>query len=361
VNAATGDDGNTGRSEDKAYKTVEKAVEMAKMGVVKTITIIGPIDGFKIEKTGPDEILITGKPDAGEAEKAVINGQVRLGDNAPVKFTYVTIENPRGAGVYGYYQKSKVTLGQNTVIQNSGSQGYSANYAVYVDGEVVLTDNAMITGSHYVGIGARTVIMTDDSSITYSRGGGAGIDLSSFSDSGAKCTLSGNAKISNNRAGGIGGRSGTVTISGNAEISNNTTTKSGGGVDVSKLVMNGGRIINNSAEKEGGGVWCYELEMTGGEISGNRAPRGGGIYNDTSNPRSISGGVISGNKAEYGAGVFVTDKGSFTLSGGSITGNEAEFVGGGIYVDSGVKYTATGGSVTGNTAGDGDGHDVFTK
>jgi hypothetical protein len=320
-----------------------KALEAAKMGVVKTITIIGPIGEFRVAGTGPDEILITGKPDAGAAEKAVINGKVTVW--TPVKFTYVTIENPDGYGIDIDASSFKVTLGRNTVIQNCGS-------GVGGRGTVVLTDNAVITRCKRNGIwGERdiTVIMADDSSITHNN-----IGISIYED----CTLSGNAKISNNRAGGI--VASTVTISENAEISNNTTNESGGGIRVSKLVMNGGRIINNAAKKYGGGVYCDTIEMTGGEISGNQAPRGGGIYCRQGN-NVISGGAISGNKAEYGAGVFVKNNASFTLSGGNITGNEAEFVGGGIYVDSGVKYTTTGGSVTGNTAGDDVGHDVFTK
>jgi predicted outer membrane repeat protein len=355
VNAATGDDGNNGRSEDKPFKTMAKAVEAAKMGAVKTITIIGPVGGFEIAGTGPDETLITGKPDAGEAEKAVINGRVLVRGNAPVKFTYVTIENRIGQGTddrHGVYAMSKVTLGQNTVIQNCAATGvWGSDRGGKIS--VLLTDNAVITRCKENGIGGYvTVIMTDYSSITHNNTGIRGED----------CTLSGNAKISNNRAGGIAASSSTITISENAEISNNTTNESGGGVFVGKLVMNGGRITNNAAKKYGGGVRCDSIEMTGGEISGNQAPRGGGIYCG-SNASVVSGGAISGNKAEYGAGVFVanTNKASFTLSGGSITGNEAEFVGGGIYVDSGVKYTATGGSVTGNTAGDDVGHDVFTK
>jgi predicted outer membrane repeat protein len=362
---------------------MEKALEMAKMGVVKTITVIGAIGGFSADSLGNDEILITGKPDASQAEKAKINGEVNV-ERSNISFAYITIENQGGDGIYsGYY--SKITLGQDAVVQNcERGVGYGP--------ELLLTHNAMITGCTEDGVNtsSASVTMTDDSSITNC--GGYGIRAGSRG-----VLLSGNAKISGNKRGGVrdGGRGygGTLTLSDNAEISNNTNTDDyseagGGGVRVVKLVMNGGRIINNTAKSNGGGVYIEDememngglisnntatgqgggvyvgsrvetLKITGGEISGNRAERGGGVYAYRST--SVSGGTISGNKAEYGAGVYVRTYSSFTLTGGSISGNEAEFVGGGVYVESDSKYTATGGTVENNTAGDGVGNDVFNQ
>jgi hypothetical protein len=358
VNAVAGDDGNDGRSENQAFKTMDKALEAAKMEAVKTIAIIGPIDGFEARGTGQDEILIIGKPDAGETEKAVINGEVNIGGGVSVKFTYVTIENSNGMGISN---NGKVTLGQNTVIQNCKYNGINS-----MGGSISLTDNAMITGCDRGISGEGTIVVTDDASVTHNNIGIYYYGSRSFS-----WMLSGNARISNNLDGGIiwvdnGNPTGTVTISGNAEISNNTATRTGagGGVFVRNLNMNGGRIVNNTAEGLGGGVYCYSMKMTGGEISGNQASRGGGIYiNVTYGDSVISGGAISGNRAEYGAGIFLekTFAYTFTLSGGSITDNEAELAGGGIYAESGVIYTATGGTVTGNTAGNNVGHNVFNQ
>jgi hypothetical protein len=405
VNAVTGNDANNGRSEDRAYKTMDKALEMAKMGVVKTITVIGAIDGFRTGDVGKDEILITGKPDASQAEKAKINGAVSVGSNSNISFAYITIENQEGYGIHG----GNVTLGQDVVVQNCKTGVYEVN--------LFLTHNAMITGCTEYGVGwADSVTMTDDSSIT-----NCGIGITSSRST--LLLLSDNAKISGNEMGGVRGDSTTLTLSDNAEISNNgalgeeslddvtnggdmyinklvmnvgwiidntTTAKgggvyyrpltvegsaetgsrtNGGGVNVRILVMNGGRIINNTATGNGGGVYCRRLEMTGGEISGNRAVKGGGVFvaGYSDDESVLSGGTISGNKAEYGAGVYIgkqdgqSSSAPFTLSGGSISGNEAEFVGGGVYVESGGKYTATGGTVENNTAGDGAGHDVFNQ
>jgi predicted outer membrane repeat protein len=370
VNAKTGDDSNNGRSEDAPFKTMAKALESAKMGVVKTITIIGEVAGFAGIDVGTDEILITGKPDAVEADKAKITDYFGLaGENSAYKFTYITIENQRDSGISAS-RKQKITLGKDVIIQNCSGGGiwHSGN----AGGQVIITDNAIITGCKEAGVSSFVpVIMTDNASVTNNT-----VGISSFyrGSSYFTLTMSGNAKISGNQNGGVrgidnGSPKGTVTISENAEISNNATVStgrdirdfqmSGGGVFVDNLVMNGGRIINNTAKKYGGGIYISgELKITGGEISGNHAERGGGVYSGRIN---MSGGIISANKAEYGAGFFVEARRSFNMSGGSITDNEAEFVGGGVYVEKDAKYTTSGGSVTGNVAGDGDGNDVFNQ
>jgi hypothetical protein len=372
VNATTGNDDNNGRREETPFKTLEKAIESAKMGVVRTITIIGSVngDGFRIERTGSDEITITGKPNANETEKArIINGLV-IGDlydtstGVNIRFSHITIEgspldgyvNTSGTGIILF--KAKVTLGLDAVIQNCANSGILGNTEGRITSSVILTDNAIIRDCVSYGIyGVNSVIMTGNSSIiNTSRGRGM-----SWGD----LTMSGNSKISGNKGGGIS--AGTVTISENAEVSNNNIPRSpgnmgiGGGIRANNLVMRGGRIINNVARDYGGGVYSSKVEITGGEISGNQAERGGGVYIDDN--CTMSGGVISGNKAEYGAGVYYgSDARSFNQSGGRITGNEAEFVGGGIYISFNRQtYTNTGGTVDGNTAGDGVGNDVFNR
>jgi predicted outer membrane repeat protein len=362
VNGVTGDDANNnGRSEETPFKTVTKAVEMAKMGVIKTITIIGRIsstDEIRISDAGSDEILITGKPDAGENEKASTNGKFSISDSK-VRFTHITIEaqiNVRGT----------VTLGAGVVVQTNNGDG-----AVYVgSGSLTITDDAVITGNksgggiYRDGNGSVLLIMTGNSKIT--NNAGRGIYYSSYNKS--SITMSDNAEISGNANGGVYLDSdSTLTMSGNAKISGNTTTENGGGVYLggdSTLTMSGNaEISGNTATKNGGGVYFQgEIKLDGGKITNNSAKnRGGGIYMGNSGTMSMSKGEISGNKAEYGAGVFVVEKQKFTMSGGTITANEAEFVGGGVYVSTGATYTASGGTVTGNTAGDGAGHDVFRQ
>jgi len=372
VNATNGDDVNNGRSEERAFKTMNKALESAKMGIVKTITIIGTVSGFRIENMGSDEITITGKPDASEADKAKINtsrDSVVVGGDTVVKLMYVTIE-----GRTGIYSNGNVTLARNTVIQNC-ERGFDSRFARQ-RASTVLSDNAMITGCSDYGIIGVTVIMRDDSCITNNR-----IGFMSFSYE-SSLTMSGNAKISNNREGGVRcidnySPVGILTMSENAEISNNNTsttidgydwtTTNGGGVYVKNLVMNGGRIINNTAKGNGGGVYVERGTLSGNaRISDNTANMGGGVYLQgySDSPITMEGGEISGNKAEYGAGVFI-ESGTLNHKGGTITGNEAEFIGGGVYVGKNqyypVTYTAGGGRVTGNTSGDMGDDNIFRQ
>ena len=89
-----GDDNNDGRSEETPYKTLEKAVEMANNGAIKTITVIGTINYSKSwivisNRSNTDEILITGKPGANNAEKAVMQG---ISVDGRFSFTHIALQ-----------------------------------------------------------------------------------------------------------------------------------------------------------------------------------------------------------------------------------------------------------------------------
>ncbi|MDR1904089.1 MAG: hypothetical protein LBQ88_17600 [Treponema sp.] len=325
---ADGDDNNNGRSEAAPFKTLEKAAEMAKMGVIKTITVIGPLEGGSVQAAGNDEILITGKPDAGDAEKAVINKTVSISD-AKVRFTHIRFEGRMSIS-------GTVTLGEGVVVTGSSSDGLVS----WWDGSLTMTGDAHITGNTkgpgISGDDRGTVIMNGNAKIT----GNAGAGIYNV----RVVTMSDKAEISGNKGRGITGAAGasgasTITLSGNASITGNTAER-GGGVYVG---YRGTLTLSGNAS-----------------ITGNTAKQGGGVYVKTGQA-SMEGGTISGNKAEYGAGVYVPKDRIFTLKKGTITGNEAEFVGGGVYVEAGGTYNAQGGSVTGNTAGDGDGENVFRQ
>jgi predicted outer membrane repeat protein len=384
--SAKGDDNNNGRSETTPYKTLGKAVEAANAGVIKTITVIGTtIDGGGVYQSGADEILITGKADASEAERAVISGAVYV--KGKVRFTHIRLGSINGDND----NWTIVTLGVGVVVTNlNPDQKYwrTGLGGVNSIGTLIMTDDATITDCKWGGVViGRTVTMSDNASIT--NNGGTGIDATTV-------TLSGNASITNNGDRGISGRSdaSTVTMSGNTKVSNNkgigvycsTLTMSenteisrnvnastdyynrdGGGAYVWSLTMSGNaKIINNSTKGNGGGVFLnnnyystISISVSGNAlISGNTAKNGGGIYL-SSRTYTMEGGEISGNKAENGAGVYVSG-GTFNHKGGTVSGNTAEYVGGGVYVKSGATYTAGGGTVSGNTAGDG-GDDLFKQ
>lgn len=321
VSAQGDDNNNNGRSETTPYKTLMKAVEAANAGVIKTITILGTIydTGIKIEQSGADEILITGKPDASEAEKAVISMGLEVGGK--FRFTHIQL-----ASITRTYRSATVTLGAGAVVTNGGRWGGVSGVAT-----LIMTDDATITGCNNGGVsGCSDVNMSGNASIT--NNGGRGIDSYDV-------TMSGHAKVSGNK--GTGVICNTLRMSGNAEISGN---------------------VNTSGNGDGGGAFVKGNSTISGNarIGGNTAKNGGGIYFDKRGATlTIEGGEISNNKAEYGAGVYIGN-GTFTHKGGTVTGNTAEFVGGGVYVKSGATYTAGGGKVSINTAGDG-GDDVFKQ
>jgi hypothetical protein len=359
---ADGNDNNNGRSEDAPFETLEKAIEMASAGAIKTITVIGTFERVSISrKTGSSEIIITGKSNVlGEEEKAVFGG-CGINGNGKIHFKRIQLSGLRISG------NPTVTLGEGSIVTGGGisiSIGDGSRGAV-----LNMVDNSIITGCANNGITAyeATINMSGDSKI--SNNGGAGIFIdNNWTGNGGTVILSGNALIDNNSGRGIEFESsgnyhqdGNLTMSGNATISNNKTSENGGGVFLQNgpIVISENAVIkNNTSGGSGGGIFG-NVTLKGGKISGNTAKRGGGIFSYKLS--EMSGGEISENKAEYGAGIAVIGGGTFNFTGGRITKNEAEFVGGGIYVLSEGKYNVKGGSVTGNTAGDGEGHDVFKQ
>jgi predicted outer membrane repeat protein len=345
--SAQGDDNNNGRSETTPYKTLRKAVEAANAGVIKTITVIGTIDRGDVSQSGADEILVTGKPDASGAERAVISGSISV--RGKVRFTHIRL-----GSISNFSSEGTVTLGAGVVVTNPNGSGVGGVSTL------IMTDDATITGCKEEGVSSGSVTMSGNASIT--NNGKAGID-----NGYSTVTMSGSAKVSDNK--GTGVNCNTLTMSENAEISGNVNAATsgntdGGGARVNRLTMSGdAKIINNTARGNGGGVYVSGTSAISGNalISGNTARNGGGIYfrvSSSSDILTMEGGEISGNKAEYGAGVYVN--GTFNHKGGTVTGNTAEYVGGGVYVSSGRTYTAGGGTVSGNEAGDG-GENIFRQ
>ncbi|GHV89758.1 hypothetical protein AGMMS50268_02610 [Spirochaetia bacterium] len=324
--SATGDDNNNGRSEAAPFRTLDKAVEAAKAGVIKTITVIGTIeDSFttthgkifnklEIRNTGTDEILITGKPDASEAEKAVFNSPVSI-YNAKIRFTHIEM---KVGGRELYFSNTEVTMGRGAV---------ATSISLDRESSLIMTDNASVTGGLGIALNG-SLTMTDNASVTGNNRNGINVSER------AVFIMRDNAIITNNKEKGVSGQ-GDITLSGNAQISNNG--KSG-------IEGRGKVILSDNAEISSNGG--NGLIVTGGTVtvSGNvkiNGNKGAGVYLERGT-LNMNGGTITGNKAEYGAGVYL-EKGTFSFTGGSITGNEAEFVGGGVYVKSGATYTAGGG------------------
>jgi hypothetical protein len=376
VRADGNDNANDGLSEKSPFRTLQKAINMARVGTVRTITVIGTVRAGRYEKwindyqasienAGSAEILITGKPTASANEKAVISDEIIV-VNSKVRFTHVQITDKNGptVGALGIRGKSAVvTLGAGALITNC------ANYGVVWNDKCTLnmTDNATISnnGGGVFG-GDSTLNMMDNAVISdnTSKGMGGGVRLN---DQGT-INMTDNAAISGNTAesgGGVCIWSGTINMTDNAVISGNTaigTGCEGGGVFVSEGTINmtdNAVISGNTSKNSGGGVCVYHGDgiIKGGKITGNTANLNGGGVIISDGGCMIENVEISGNKAEYGAGAYIMGA-DLMVSGGKITGNEAKY-GGGVYVKTGATYTANSVSVIGNKAIGG--NDVFRQ
>lgn len=346
VSANGDDENNNGRSEEAPFKTLAKAIEMASKGAVKTITVLGTLYGedergpinqsnyvFVVSFSGSQELLITGKSDVSDEERAILSGSrhantivgVFLGSDAKVKFENIEIS--------GCISGGGMNVSSGTVSLGTG---------------VKITHNK---GQYYAGgllVGRNAIVTLDGAEISENNSG---------RDFGGGVVVEGGRFIMNN---GI--------ITNNIDIG--TGSRCGGGgiwLGGGTLEIKGGIISGNTARR-GGGVFIAggSFTMTGGEIIGNKAKEGGGICNYGNNC-SITNGTIRANNAEYGAGIYVGKNANFgnkptiTVSAGTITENSADFVGGGIYVATGATLTQTGGTVRNNSAGDGEGENIFRQ
>jgi hypothetical protein len=419
--SARGNDRNDGKTEAAAFKTLTKAVQATKTGAIKTITVIGIVNGTALNEgeikandylisDGFNELLITGKAGATGKDKAVING--RLGTSGSVRFTHITI-----TGMYHHllYSSGTLKLGAGAVITGSSWKGLvsMAGGSVYMEGDakiignkagpgiasedgfetrpnIYMSGNARISGNNGAGImEAYTVYMADEAEISNNMNGGIwnadSVTLSGnariFKNSGdvaggillypgsGSVTLLDNAAITGNKVRGTKASGGVtariVTLAGNAIISNNTAQGSGGGIRAYSVTLSGySQVVGNISGSSGGGIWTEKLAILGNAvITGNTAKRGGGafVYGES----SMTGGVCTDNRAEYGAGLFIGtgpsyyQKGSFVLNGGSVLNNQAELAGGGVCVESGAVYNIQSGVLRGNRAGGGKGADIF--
>jgi len=283
---ANGNDANNGTSENTPFKTLAKAVEAASKSAVKKITVIGKLGDVSVEikDSGETEILITGKQNPSEQEKAVISAAkdkngLRIVGKSNIRFEYITFTDSTWSMI------------------------------VIVDGPVVtFTDGVIVTGN--------------------SAGQGAGLHIKK-----STVRLTGNAQIINNLADSGGGififDNSTLIVEGNALIaSNKAGQRNGGGLNVqdSKITIQGNvRIIDNVAAQTGGGI------NLAGE-NGSTAVIGGNV-------------IISGNKAVQGGGVVIWDDCSVTVADNArISGNTA--ISGGDVQLAGGSLIRNGGTVT---------------
>jgi uncharacterized protein YceK len=242
--SANGDDSNDGTAQTSSFKTLAKAIAAATGSDIKTITIVGILDGgfMNIQNSGTAEICITGKPNATEAEKAILNEtRIVVKDNSTIRFENIVFTN--GDTVLVLTTGAQVTLGTGTVI--SGNESSEGGIVHLYDGTLIMQDNALIAHN----------------TSTYMGRGGVVIEGGSF-------TMGDTASITDNLGwigGGVGvSDGGTFTMNGGS-ITDNTT------------------IFGQTGPSHGGGVFVSTtgvFNQNGGTITGNKAER----YDDDGNP-----------------------------------------------------------------------------
>jgi hypothetical protein len=286
--SASGRDGNDGRTEATAFKTLERAVSYlttSALGDKYAVVVIGTLnqrseggddeeDAFVIISLYGDSFLITGIPNAPSGTKAVISA-------AGTDKRAVFVSSNRSGGAFRFEH-----------IEISGSK--NRGLVVSLETEATLGDGAVVRNN--TGGGVAVVEPKDEVKDSYAPGhliieGG----------------IIENNKISGQEAG----------------------TGTGAGVYVGgKLTMKWGAVRNNTAIGEyssGGGILFngnYKSVISGGEISGNVAQFGGGISVFGEATVTMSGGTVSGNTG-VGSGVAVSEGSVFNQNGGTVSGNKA--------------------------------------
>jgi hypothetical protein len=339
--SARGGDNNDGRSEEGAYKTLGKAFSTAARGEVKTITVVGRVDGCAVKDVG--EMTLIGK-----GEGAGIGAMELFGGST------VRIERLAVSGRVSITGGAVVTLGEGVKV----SGAYGDGVIMKGGGRLVLEKDAEISNCGGVGIyfEGGEIILKDNAVVSNCRGGVSGSGV---------LTMAGEAKIVKNiklnyEGGGDGGgvylESGVFDMSGNAIVEGNAVRDDGGGVyirDGSFVMRDNAAVTGNAARRSGGGVYItYPKKLNlfmmqdNAAVSRNEAQNGGGVlvaggwfdydeFNGVGECVLKDNAVISENKGEYGGGIFYigaaySSGGVVTMRGDALVKNNIAAYGGGV-------------------------------
>jgi hypothetical protein len=330
---------NNGLTEQSPFQTLEKAVDAAKRGSIKTIVVIGNLTNedrhsnsrgpaFSVDNNG-SEILIIGK------SYGVLSGGTKIYRD----FFYPTV-----ISVSGNFRFANIDIREGGICLE-----ISSNSNVFLDNGVNIYGNSHSRFSDLFSPPRSTGINNNGNLVIQ-----------------GDTTIKNNWTANSGNAGGIT-NSGTLLIKDFVMISENrassfsdgwsTTFGGGGGIYNSGnlTIQDSVKIINNSSRANAGGINnSGTINMLGGEIRNNAsAKNGGGVYNNgTFNMRN---GTISNNEAEYGGGIYISGGSNsvFTLFNGAIENNKARLTGGAVYVESRARFNQNAGEMRNNTASDG--------
>ncbi|MFP3042173.1 right-handed parallel beta-helix repeat-containing protein [Treponema primitia] len=389
VDVEAGNDTNNGRSQEQAFKSIDKALESAKATAVKKIVLLKPANtrptdttsyvGYtSIDDTGDGEITITSLNEP-------IGFDLRLSIRGRSKFRFENVRLVKsGIDLSGGAQ---AVIGKDAQVFSVSADG--SGTLVTIESNAKIINEAMIYDDRQaagirVGGGAKAIVK-DDVEITnlpsIDRGFEEGVLVS-----GGEITIQDNVKITGGKEAGIKFGDGTVTLKGNVSISGinlNTFNPDGGGIEMTGgtlVIQDNVTITGNTVSGKGGGIFFrpdkqIRATITGNVvISGNKAKQGGGIYIAGTKDETFNVGSgtyyfdweSEGNPARrFKGGVLVSLEGSAAIR------DNTAVEGGGVYIENGsvfaqytvdrVKNTATitqtlggffmkGGTISGNKA-----------
>ncbi|GHV76191.1 hypothetical protein AGMMS49942_10120 [Spirochaetia bacterium] len=361
--SAAGNDANNGLTAKTPFKTLKKALDTAKEGAYRIITVLGTLNAaseganegssvFTARTTGDAVITIRGA-DANAALSALNAGKrvIEIVGNS-----HIRLENIEISG--GSIAEADISKGGGGGILIAGS---TTNGATLIAAKGAVIKNNQAQGGGGVAVGGKGSSFTlEGGEVRENKSSTVGGGILSFQESALELVaglVEGNTAAT--QGGGISVGSGTgLTLKGGEIIGNQA--EDGGGFHVAGTAeMQGGKINGNSSPSNGGGVYVSNggsFTLTDGEIQGNKALTAGGGVSIYGGTFAMQNGVIAGNTAAStaaadgtGGGVFIIE-GSFDFSGGSITGNSASNSGGGVNANRDSTFTMTGGEIGGNSA-----------
>ena len=244
--SANGSNDNDGLTESKPLQSLSWAFSKATRDSIKRITVIGTLnmqsqfvdsDGWKgkiesvfdLYENDTQEITITGKPGANDANRAILSargssaGVLYVKGNVRIRFEHIEISGGEEAPGIGLVinKGASVTLGTGAIIRNNTASG------------ILIHDGT--------------------------------------------CIIDGGEIRDNNKMGVLISERGVLTM--HSGTIRDNKTNNGGGVYIFKdgrFTMTGGIITANSAARAGGGVYVASggrFDQTGGTITGNTAPQ----------------------------------------------------------------------------------------
>lgn len=335
VGGAKGDDSNSGKSWEKAVRTIQKGLDISKDGMT-VIVADGIYSGegnknldFKGKKVrmksaaGPGECIIdSGKAGrgfffhSGETEESILEGfTIRNG--------YFFIETPEGGGD----EVDAFRFGGGILIMYSSP----------------MIRNCVIEGNDYAGIHCvRGNPHIEECTLQWNMGNcGGGILLSGSNAIVENCRMMYNFA---NFGGAVHCMHGSKATIRNCFIADNHVSYMGAGIScidsdpaISDCIITGNKAICSDSHS-GGGIDCWNSSptITRCIITNNVAGfygLGGGVNCEQNSHAKIDACVLSGNRASQGCAISCTRSSSVSVKNCLITGNGEEHCIGAVTAD----------------------------